>query len=67
MKMKNRSHRYILNRARPRHGCKWRVPQLDDVYSNTQATFEVQFMKKLSNTKTGLKKSVAYIKKPRII
>ena len=67
MKIKNRSHRYIINRARPRHGRKWKVPQQNDAYSNTQATFEVQFMKKLSNTKTGLKKSVAYIKKACII
>ena len=30
--------------------------------SNTQATFEAQFMKKLSNTEAGLKKNVAYKK-----
>ena len=30
--------------------------------SNTQATFEAQFMKKLCNTEAGLKKNVAYKK-----
>ena len=35
-------------------------------YGNTQATFEAQFMKKLSNTEAGLKKSVAY-KKKRVV
>ena len=33
------------------------------VLSNTQATFEVQFMKKLSNTEAEMKKSVPYEKK----
>ena len=32
------------------------------VLSNIQATFEAQFMKKLSNTGAELKKSVAYRK-----
>ena len=32
------------------------------VISNTLATFEAQFIKKLSNTETELKKSVAYKK-----
>ena len=48
MKMKNTSHRYDINRHRPRHGHKkmyW-------------VTFEAQFMKKLSNTEVGWKKSV---------
>ena len=35
--------------------------------SNTQATFEVQFIKKLSNTEGELKKSVAYRKSVYII
>ena len=30
------------------------------VLNNTQATFEAQFMKKLSNTEAKLKKSVPY-------
>ena len=30
--------------------------------SNTYATFEAQFMKKLSNAEAGLEKSVAYKK-----
>ena len=33
------------------------------VLSNTQTTFEVQFMKKLSNTEAEMKKSVPYEKK----
>ena len=33
------------------------------VLSNTEATFEAQFMKKLSNTEAELKKSDAYKKK----
>ena len=32
------------------------------VLSNTQATFQAQFMQKLSNTEGELKKSVAYEK-----
>ena len=36
------------------------------VLSNTKATFEAQFMKKLSNTEVELEKSVAY-KKKRVI
>ena len=31
--------------------------------SNTYATLKAQFMKKLSNTEAGLKKSVVYIKR----
>ena len=39
------------------------MSEYDNAYalSNTKATFEVQFMKKLSNTEAELKKSVAYI------
>ena len=33
------------------------------VLSNTEATFEAQFMEKLSNTEAELKKSVVYRKK----
>ena len=33
------------------------------VLSNTQATFEVQFLKKLSSTEAEMKKSVPYEKK----
>ena len=33
------------------------------VSSNTEATFEAQFIKKLSNAEAELKKSVAYVKK----
>ena len=42
------------------------VSQYNDAYiyviSNTQATFEAQFMKKLSNTEAELRKSIAYKK-----
>ena len=67
MKMKNRSHRYDINRL---YGLDmdtnivniksvsvwWRLY----VLSNTYATLEVQFMKKVSNTVAELKESVAY-------
>ena len=64
MKMKNRS-----NGPRSRHEHKyskekclllWRCLY---VLSNTWATFEAQFLKKLSNTEVELKESVACIKK----
>ena len=32
------------------------------ILSNTEATFETQFMKKLSNTEAKLKKNIAYKK-----
>ena len=44
------------------------MSQYDDAFmsfyvsSNTKATFEAEFMKKLSNTEVELKKSVAYKK-----
>ena len=57
MKLKNRSHRYDINRPRLRHGhknTKYKmchcIMMVIGVLSNTLATFEVQFMKKLSNT-----------------
>ena len=45
---------------------KWKIGHIDTTclyaLSNTLATFEAQFMKKLINTEAGLKKSVAYKK-----
>ena len=66
MKMKNRSHRYgkidlgldmKTNIVNKKSVSVWLC-----VLSNTQATFEAQFMQKLSNTEAELKKSVAYNK-----
>ena len=62
LKMKNRSHRYDLNRPKLRQRHKYSKYEKSlsmimlYVLTNTQATFETQFMKKLSNTKTELKK-----------
>ena len=64
--IKNRSHRYDINRPRSRHGHKCSKYKkflsivILYVFSNTEATF--QFMKELSNTEAELKKSVAYMK-----
>ena len=67
IKTKNRSHRYGKNRPRFRHGHKYRtykkclsIMMLIYILSNTYAAYEAQFMKKLSNTETELKKNVAY-------
>ena len=57
--MKNRLHRYDINRSRSRRGRKYsryKVSQCLYVLSNTLAKFEAQFMKKLSNTEAELKK-----------
>ena len=55
MKMKNRSHRYDINRPRCRHGYehskyKKRVSMM--MLISTPKTVEAQFMRKLSNTET---------------
>ena len=67
LKMKNRSQRYDINRPRPAHGPKYTKCKMClsimMVLRNRYATFEAQFMKKLSNTEAELKKSVAYKKK----
>ena len=69
MEMKNRSHRYepVLdigtNKVNIKGVSAWWCLY---VLSNTQATFEAQFMKKLSNTEAELKKSVAY-KRKRVV
>ena len=69
MKTKNSSHRYDLNRPRASHGDKYNnnrkrvsVWWCLCVLSKTLATFEIQFIEKLSNTETELKKGVAYKK-----
>ena len=69
LKMKTRSHRYDLNRPKLRQRHKYSKYEkcvsmiMLYVLNNTSATFETQFMKKLSNTKTELKKkNVAYKK-----
>ena len=64
--MKTRSHRYDINRTRPRHGHKLVNIKCLHVLSNTSATFEAQLMKKLSNTEAERKKSVVY-KKKRVV
>ena len=59
IKMKNRSHRYDIDRPRSRHGHKYnknkffmmlfiKYHDASYVLSNNYATFEAQFIKKLS-------------------
>ena len=61
IKVKNRSHIYDVNSPRSRQVVNIRS---DSVWShlhalsNTYATFEAQFMRKLSNTEAQLKKPV---------
>ena len=59
LKMKNRSHRYDINRTRPIHGHKYTKHKIWLYVLSNYVTFEVQFMKKLSNTEAELKQSVA--------
>ena len=72
MKMKNRLHTYDINRPRPRHGDKYSEYKnclnmmMLRFIQQQQATYEAQFMSKLSNTEAELKKNVAY-KKMRVI
>ena len=64
MKIENWSHRYDISKPRSRHGhitiksapVWWYLY----VLSNTYTTFKAEFMKKLGNTETELKKSVGY-------
>ena len=57
--MKNRSHRYNINKHRLKHGhkyAKYKVSQYDGDFMYCKQhliTFEAQFMKKLSNLKRG--------------
>ena len=64
MKMKNRSHRYDINRPRSTLGHKYskykKCRSIMMLIHTFEATFEAQFIKKLSNTEAELKKSVAY-------
>ena len=55
--MKNGSHRYDINRTRPRHGHKYTNYKLR-LITRLVLTYEAEFMKKLSSTKAELKKSV---------
>ena len=62
--MEKTSHRYDTNRTRPRHDYEY-VLNIKCyfvwclyVFSNTKATSEAEFMKKLSNTETELKKAL---------
>ena len=60
--MKNRLHKYDINKSRSRQGHKY--TNWKNCHSKMMviciATFEVQFMKNLNNTESQLKKSVAY-------
>ena len=60
MKMKNRSHRYDINRPRSRqeHKCS----KYKKCLSMMLICIKLKHLKKLSNTKAELKKSVAYKK-----
>ena len=60
MKMKNRSHRYDINRPRSRqeHKCS----KYKKCLSMMLICIKLKHLKKLSNTKAKLKKSVAYKK-----
>ena len=68
MKMKNRSHRYdIIDLGLDMDNNIVNLKSVSVswclyVLSNIQETFEVEFMKKLSNTEAEMKKSVAYKK-----
>ena len=62
LKIKNRSRRYDINTLRRRQGHKYTkykmfVSILMHVLSSTKATFEAQFMKKLSNNEAQSKKT----------
>ena len=69
MKMKSRSHRYDINRPMSRHGRQYSkykkclTMMVLTCISNTYATFEAQFMKKLNNTEVELEKCDDYKKR----
>ena len=59
MKMKNKSHRHDINNTSSRHMVNIRIISVWCclyVLRNTQAIFDVQFMRKLSNAEADLKK-----------
>ena len=70
---KNRSYRYDINRSSSRYEHK--IVNINSVLlrrhlyvlSNTWATFETTFIKKLSKTEAELIKNVAYKKACRIV
>ena len=72
--MKNISHRYDINRPRPRHdGHKYaKYKTCFSIFvalcikQHQKVTLELQFMKKLSNTESKLKKCVG-CKKKRVV
>ena len=59
MKMKNRSHRYDINRRSSRQGNKSsKYKKCLSMMLLIMCQYVAQFMKKLSNTETELKKSL---------
>ena len=68
LKVKNESHRYDINRTRPKRGYKYTEDKMClsmmVVMSNKQhlATPEADFVEKFSNSEAELKKSVVYKK-----
>ena len=62
--MKNRLHKYDINKCRSRHGHKYTNKKNCDskMMVICITTFETQFLKKVSNTESQLKKRVAYKK-----
>ena len=70
MKMKDKSHRHDINSLWSRHKVNIRIISVWwclYVLSNTQATFEAQFMRKLSNAEADLKRKALVIKKACIL
>ena len=66
--MKNRSHRYVLNRPRPKHGHRYTkykmcliIMMVIDIKQHLSNIWS-SIQEKLSNTEAELKKSVAYKK-----
>ena len=60
LEIKNRLHRYYVNRPKPRHGYKQTKCKM--CISLMMVIFQAQFMRKLSNSEAELKKSVAHNK-----
>ena len=62
MKMKNTAHRYDINRPSSRDRYQYskykKCHRCLNVLSNTYATFQAQFVKKLSNADAELKEAV---------
>ena len=67
MKMKNRSHKYDINRPRPRHGQKYTnykkcISMMLICIKKHLSNIRSSVYEKVENTEAELKKSVAYIK-----